>query len=396
MYFSTIKFLMGFFGRNAALGVPAVKRSPLARLLCYLAGLAYGQFMECSFRAKVWFILLCFFLVSWVIVENFVYLFVFFGWSDLEGVLAAMFPEEDSESTGRRFYSDLQIFGSIVGLMLFVYLSHLGTLMFRFTLFIGCSLYNSGPAFIAVGNVIETKVLYMLWVVFSGVGKVFYWILLYIYTRLSRDFTPIFSEPFSEKVAAYFFDSSSKEQKSLLVRFCNYAFDVVYERFMSCSFKVKAWILFVYFLVVLHLVVDNYQWILSPFWRESGFADEYTILFKIGDRDLYPIRHGVYSVSWLYFVGVGAVLCSNLSPERMLRHQYLLLLIPYFRSYFFAVSSNVFLLLAVMLIRACFFYKKRYLYFVSIPMVFVLLSLFLLDLTICLEDLGKDNFLRIV
>lgn len=68
--------------------------------------------------------------------------------------------------------------------------------------------------------------------------------------------------------------------------------------------------------------------------------------------------HGVYAVSWLYVTGEGAILCSNLSPERMLRHQYLLLFIPFFSSYFLAVSSTVFIILAIMLIIACFFIKS--------------------------------------
>lgn len=389
-----LNFLNKLFGQNTVLKALPISRSPLERFLYCLASFVYNQFVRCSFRSKVWFLLLCVVSISWVFPEKCLGLFTWLVWL-LENVIASVFSDGDSKLVEARLYSNLEVLGPIAGLTLFLYLSHLGTLMFRSTLLVGTYLYNSGPNLLFIGNVLKTKILYTLWVVLRVVGSISYSLFLSIQRRLSGEFTPIFTEPLSERVCSYFFDSSSKEERSPLMRFGNYVFDAIYRGFLGCSFRVKVLILFVYFLVVLRLVVNNYEWVLSPFWKDSSFASDYTIFFKIGDRGEYPITHGVYSISWLYVVGAGAILCSNLSPERMLRHQYLLLLIPFFRSYFIAVASNVFILLALMLIRACFFYKKRYLYFISIPVVFVCLSLVLLDLTICLEDLGKDNFLRI-
>ena len=392
---STLKFLTNFFGKTAAPKAPSVLKSPIERVFYFLAALAYNRFMSCSFRAKVWFLLLCLVSISWVNPERCMYLFAFFESLDLENAIAAMFPEENSKLMVRRSYSDLRLLGLIAGFAFFVHLSYLGVFMFRAIIFFGNFLYSLGPGILSAVNSVGIATEYVIWVMISGVGNIFYWLLLGLNHRLGGVLSSEFTEPLSEKICLYFFDPLSKEDKSLLVRFCHYLFDKVYKGFMSCSFRTKAIILFVYFLVVLHLVFNNYHWILSPFARDVSYASNYIIAFRIEDRKLYPIIHGVYAVSWLYVIGAGAILCSNLSPERMLRHQYLLLFIPYFRSYFLGVSSTVFLILAIMLIRACFFYKKRYLYFISVPAVFVLLSLFLLDLTICLVDLGEDNFLKI-
>ena len=256
---STLRFLTNFFGKTAALNALSVLKSPIERILYFLAALDYNQFMKCCFRAKIWFLLLCLILVSWVNPERCMYLFAFFESLDLENVIAATFPEEDSKLIGCRLYSDLRVLGLIASFALFVYLSHLGVLMFRVTIFVGNFLYNSGQEILFVANSVGMKILYIIWVVLRGVGNIFNWLFLAVKQRMSGKFISILTEPFSERVCVYFFDPLSKEDKSLLVRFCNYLFDTLYGRFMSCSSRVKVIILFVYFLIILHLVVNNYE-----------------------------------------------------------------------------------------------------------------------------------------
>ena len=210
---------------------------------------------------------------------------------------------------------------------------------------------------------------------------------------LNSPFTPTFTESPAQKLTDYLFDEESKKEKSLLVRCFAYVFGLVSKRFLGSSLQVR--FLFLYFLLILYLVVENYEWVLAPFARETSFANDYTILFRLTDREANPVVHGVYSISWIYVTIVVWVLCLNLSPERLLRHQYLLCLVPYFRSYFLAASSNVFLIIAIMIVRAAVYFGKPYVWIMSLPVIFCMVSLFLLDITVCFEDLGKDNIFGI-
>ena len=212
---------------------------------------------------------------------------------------------------------------------------------------------------------------------------------------LNSPFTPTFTESPAQKLTDYLFDEESKKEKSLLVRCFAYVFGLVSKRFLESSLQVRFLFLFLYFLLILYLVVENYEWVLAPFARETSFANDYTILFRLTDREANPVVHGVYSASWIYVAIVVWVLCLNLSPERLLRHQYLLCLVPYFRSYFLAASSNVFLITAIMIVRAAVYFGKPYVWIVSLPVIFCMVSLFLLDITVCFEDLGKDNIFGI-
>ena len=263
-------------------------------------------------------------------------------------------------------------------------------------------------------NVILSKICFILWEVCLGIlfwtckisYKILYGILYLIYAILSRvshkvweyansPFTLTFSKSSAEKLTDYFFDEESKKEKSLLARPFIHAFDFVSKRFLGSSLCMRILFLFLYFLLVLYLVVENYGWVLAPFARETSFADDYTILFRLTDRETNPVVHGVYSISWIYVAIVVWILCLNLSPERMLGHQYLFCLVAYFRSYFLAASSNVFLIIAIMTLRAAFYFNKSYVWVFSVTIIFCMVSLFLLDITVCFEDLGKDNIFRI-
>ena len=391
------------FGKKSSLRVaPPVDRSPIERLLYYLTGLVYDQFMNCSLRVRVWLLLLGLLFSLFVLGERSMWVLALFECLDLESLLAR-FVDEDSRSTAQRFYPYLRVCVLAAGfIFLFFGLSPIKVIglsgsCILWLIDFSMSSYESMYLYLIwLTEVLEIFIIKMFFRAFGAVSVMFDGMLLKIWNRCTAGAErQEYTEPPSEKILAYFFGSSSKEEKSLLVRFLHKSFDVLYKGFASCKFRTRVLILFFYFLVVFYLVVNNYQWALASFSREVNYADDYTILFKITDREEYPITHDVYSISWIYVGMVGGVLCLNLSPERMLSHHYALCLIPFLRSYFWAASSNIFLIIAIMVTRSCFFYKRRYLWFWSTPLVFVLISLFLLDLTVCFEDLGKDNIFRI-
>ena len=381
---------------------PPVDRSPIARLLYYLTGLIYNQFVACSFRVRVWLLLLGLLFCLFAFEGKVMWVLALFECLDLESLLAR-FVDEDSKATAQRFYPYLRVCVLVAGFIyLFFGMSPIGVLglsgsCLLWSINSSVSAYDRMFLFlIRLTEILEVIIIKMFFRALAAVSAMFDGILLRIWNRCTAGAErQEYTEPPSEKILAYFFGSSSKEEKSLLVRFLHKSFDVLYKGFASCKFRTRVLILFFYFLVVFYLVVNNYQWALASFSREVSYADDYTILFKITDREEYPIIHDVYSISWIYVGMIGAILCLNLSPERMLSHHYLLCLIPFLRSYFWAASSNIFLIIAIMVIRSCFYYKRRYLWFWSTPLVFVLISLFLLDLTVCFEDLGKDNIFRI-
>ena len=240
------------------------------------------------------------------------------------------------------------------------------------------------------------KILYkILYGVLYGICAIFYRVSCKTWEYANSPFTLTFSKSSAEKLTDYLFDEESKKEKSLLVRSLGHAFGLISKRFLESSLRMRILFFLFYFLLVLYLVVENYDWVLAPFARETSFANDYTILFRFTDREANPVVHGVYSISWIYVAIVVWVLCLNLSPERMLAHQYLFCLVAYFRSYFLAASSNVFLIIAIMILRACIFFDKPYVWIASVPIIFCMVSLFLLDITVCFEDLGKDNIFRI-
>lgn len=397
-----LKRWMNLFSKTIDSSVPHVDRSPLARFLCCLTRLACNQFLKYSLRTKVWLLMLFFLLISWMLAEKCMWVLAFFEWLNLEGALIAFF-DEDSRSTAREFYPYFKVLVLVSAFMfLFFNLSpievlFLGLDFYLWLLNLVMKSYEDMFSYLLfLTEIMEAKVIYVFSVVMPRVvSKVLDKIRDRIQERWDSPYGIVFTEPFSDKLVLYFFGSSSKKEKSLLVKCFNKVFDAIYKLFVNSSLQVKVPLLFLYFLIVLYLVTYNYEWVLAPFSRDVNYADEYTILLKLSDRKACPIIHGVYSISWLYVIVIVAILCLNLSPERMLSQQYLLLLVPFFRSYFWAVSSNVFLVIAVMVIRACFFYNREWIWTLGVPLVFCLISLFLLDLTICLEDLGKDNIFRI-
>ena len=91
---------------------------------------------------------------------------------------------------------------------------------------------------------------------------------------LNSPFTPTFTESPAQKLTDYLFDEESKKEKSLLVRCFAYVFGLVSKRFLESSLQVRFLFLFLYFLLILYLVVENYEWVLAPFARETSFAND--------------------------------------------------------------------------------------------------------------------------
>lgn len=73
-----------------------------------------------------------------------------------------------------------------------------------------------------------------------------------------------------------------------MVKFFTYVFNFDYKPSISSSLRVRVSILLSYFLVVLHLVLNNHEWVLAPF------------PLNFTDIKLYLIVYRVYSILWSY------------------------------------------------------------------------------------------------
>lgn len=163
--------------------------------------------------------------------------FALFKWLNLDSVLAK-FTDKNLNSAAREFYSVSRVFVLLVGFMFCFNLSPKEILVFnkvcrsKLLSFTENRLLRVYLNTLLVAETLAAKVKdTFLLRMFRLIGKMApYLLLLYrIWDRCGCAFMLVSIEPFSEELTAYFSDSSSKEEKFLLIEFFTYVFNFTHK-----------------------------------------------------------------------------------------------------------------------------------------------------------------------
>lgn len=154
--------------------------------------------------------------------------------------------------------------------------------------------------------------------------------------------------------------------------------------FLRSSTKTKVAALLLVFLVVLCFIVRNLDSIWYPFYKHEGTTDGYFLLLDWSSSDIKI----VFFVSWVPVAIVLFLLGRNVKNEDALARSFWSLCIyPWFWNWSLGVGPTIFLLIAGYCFLVACYYKKRYLWVSMVLVIFVCVSFYLLEVTICFEDL---------
>ena len=161
--------------------------------------------------------------------------FALFKWLNLDSVLAK-FTDKNLNSAAREFYSVSRVFVLLVGFMFCFNLSSKEILVFnkvcrsKLLSFTENRLLRVYLNTLLVAETLAAKVRdTFLLRMFRLIGKMTPYLLYRIWDRYSCAFMLVSIEPFSEELTAYFSDSSSKEEKFLLIEFFTYVFNFTHK-----------------------------------------------------------------------------------------------------------------------------------------------------------------------
>lgn len=179
---------------------------------------------------------------------------------------------------------------------------------------------------------------------------------------------------------------NENEKPSLIIRFCRWIFETLYNSFMKRGWKTKIVLLILGFLVFFWLVTKNIDSILYPFHRENGSTKNHFIWLLESSRPPVSDCHVIF-ISWLLLIPVMSLLSCRFVRPNLLTESEGLCLIPFFFGVKWAFSPVLFLILACHSIFIAILFRKRYLWIAALLITYFCMSLYFIGVTVCFTDI---------
>lgn len=182
---------------------------------------------------------------------------------------------------------------------------------------------------------------------------------------------------------------TTKEDRSLIGRLFIFLFELAWSAFQKASLFRKIVILFLIFLLVFWETYRCLETLIDFFGKPGATTKGYSVWLK---WESSPTTFIIFP-SWLHVAAVLFAL-GFYAPNSITASSCGLIFFPFFNQYEWAFAPPIFLVLAVHAFITCCYYRKRHVWIIMTLYIYVCISLYLLGITVCLEDI--DGLIRFI